>query len=142
MSFFNKLWTDERQDRQETAHLQTTVDPSTTQWTDAATFRVPFDGTVEEVTAWHVPGSESALKTKPVAIKNDDRADLLGYSDGDHFVTGEPDDAAYKTNVGVEQGDEIVVRAQNSNGSNAYRFRYLVTIDYAGGVARFLGGGS
>ena len=143
MGFFQKLWTDNESDRQETVHLQTEVPPGTTGWTDAVAYTVDDPATVEEVIVWHVPNSESALRTRPRRVTQNRRYDLPTYSDeGEDFITGEPDEARYLSNTAVDQGDEIVVEARNENDTYAYRFNVRVVLDYAGGTSRFLGGGS
>lgn len=138
MSFLDKLTTDS--DR-ETPHLQAVCPANTTRF--EVTKEVPFDGTVERVTLWSVPGSEDALELRPIIISGDSETSALAYGEQDHaenFVTGEPDDTPYRISKSVTQGDEVGVLVNNNSTQYPYRFRVQFEIDYAGGIKRVLGG--
>lgn len=138
MSFLDALWTEEERN---TAHLQDTVPANTTEWTKVVSWPVPADATVETVTAWHVPGSQDALKTKPMYKTSTGTYDLVDYAhQNEQFITGEPADREYYTDKSVSADDEIIVRAKNESADHAYRFVVTPTLDYAGGTQRFLGG--
>jgi len=136
MDILSKLTTDSGR---ATPHLQDEVPADAsrhkTSWT------VPFDGTVEKVTLWAVPGSQDALELRPVVNTAGGEEDLLDFADdGERFVTGEPDAQPYLMSESVRQGDEIVILATNRSSTEPYRFRATVTVDYAGGTKRLLSG--
>jgi len=136
MSILSKLTTDSGR---ATPHLQDEVPAGAsrhkTSWT------VPFDGTVEKVTLWAVPGSEDDLELRPVIKSSGGEEALLDYADdGENFVTGEPEGEPYLMSESVNAGDEIRVLATNNSADYAYRFRVQVTVDYAGGTKRVLSG--
>lgn len=140
MSFIKKLLTDQRR---ETVVLQSEVPASTTSWKEIASWTVPADATIESLRVWHVPNSEDALKTQPKVSREGSETHIPEYADegGEFFLTGEPDGSPVSTGEPVSQGDNIMVRAKNENTNYAYRFRIEVTVDYAGGLSRVLGGG-
>jgi len=122
-----------------TPHLQDEVPAGEsrhkTSWT------VPYDGTVEKVTLWAVPGSQDSLRLRPVIKTAGGEENLLDYADdGEHFVTGEPDGEPHLMSESVHQGDEIQIVAENESTDYAYRYRALITVDYAGGAKRVLTG--
>ncbi|MDS0243939.1 MULTISPECIES: hypothetical protein [unclassified Haloferax] len=135
MSILSKLTTDSGRD---TPHVQAPVPAGAERF--KKTVPVPKDGTVERITIWSVPGSEDALKLRPVIISDGAENDALTYApDGEHFVTGEPDDTPYRVSIPVHQGDEVGVIVDNESADNNYRFRVQFEIDYAGGSQRLLG---
>lgn len=138
MNILDALWTEEERN---TAHLQETVPANTTEWTRVLSWPVPQDATVEKLKVWHVPGSQDALKTRPMLKTSTGLGNLLDYPDNaEQFITGEPDDRPYHTVRSVTDDDEIVIQAKNESADHAYRFVITPTLDYAGGTDRFLGG--
>lgn len=117
----------------ESPHLQTEVSANTDQWSDEVTWTAPDDGVITSLLAWHVPNSEDALKTRPVVLtENNERRDIPEYpDDGEQFITGEPDDRPYQVSEPIREGEQVVIEAANSNGSYAYRFAVVPTVDYS-----------
>lgn len=137
MGFFQDLLTD---DREVTPHLQDVVPAGADD--HEVIWKVPEEGTIEEMTVWAVPGSEDALKLRPVVRggANEPEKSIPNYGDGEQHITGEPQGDQYKMNQPVEAGDEIVVYCDNDSADYDYRFRVLPVVDYAGGLSRVLGG--
>lgn len=121
-----------------TPHLQNEVPAGASR--HKTTWTVPFDGTVEKVTLWAVPGSEDSLELRPRVLTSGGEVDLLDYSeDGENFVTAEPNGDEYLMSEPVTAGETIAILAKNTDGTHAYRFRAKVTVDFAGGTKRILG---
>jgi len=130
----------------ETPHLQDEVPANKSDYEVA--WQAPRDCTVNELTVWHVPGSESALRTRPVIRRYRGHPDdpdgwedteIPNYGDGERFITGEPQGDRYLVDAELREGDKIVVIAENTNANYAYRFRALPTVDFLGGLERVLG---
>lgn len=108
--------------------LQETVTASTSGYPVATSWKCPVDGYVVALRPWHVPGSQNALKVKPVINKDGDTTpvDIPDYGDGERFITGEPGgQETYRMRKEIDAGEQIEIRANNGNASNAYRFRYV-----------------
>ncbi|POG56681.1 hypothetical protein [Haloferax marisrubri] len=145
MGILSKLTTDERR---ETPHLQDPVPADTTGF--ETTWTASADCTVEKLRIWAVPGSEDALKLYPKIrrVRGDpdnpeshEDTDIPTYSDdGEAFITGEPDGDVYHVNAEMNEGDQIVIIADNASTDFSYRFRALPTVDYLGGIRRVIGG--
>lgn len=136
MGFFADLTTD---DSVETPHLQADVPAGATD--HRTVWTVPADATIERMTVWAVPGSEDALQIRPI-VERDGEPDqaIPEYSDNrEDFITGEPQGDEYRVSQSVQNGDRIVIEADNT-GSYAYRYRILPVVDYTAGTSRFLGG--
>lgn len=122
---------------QASPHIQTEVPAGATN--HETTWEVPQDATLHGITVWAVPGSQDALELQPVVrehLENDRYRDepIPEYPEGgEEFITGEPDDLRLGANIGVEDGDEIVVKADNRSAKYAYRYRVTARLSYTGG---------
>lgn len=120
-----------------TIPLQTDVPPGTS--SHELAWEAPSDATVERIVVWAEPGSETALKLRP-SVRRDggqytESDDLPRYPEnGNDYITGEPDDLALETMEAIEDGEEIVVFADNDSSQYSYKYRVLATVDFAGGT--------
>jgi len=144
MGLIDRLTTDDPGDRRETVHFQDEVPADTDGFETSKT--VTSEATLEEVHVWSVPGSEDALRLRPV-VRHDqtsgyEEVAIPDYADGEQFISGEPDADRYHCSIPLERDDEIVILADNLNTSgNPYRFRIRAVVDYAGGASRIVGFG-
>jgi hypothetical protein len=123
--------------RKESPHLQTEVPADTTEYRDVVTYTVPDGGMIKDLTVWHVPNSEDAVRTRPVRITNqNERVNLPSYGDGEEFITGEPDDRNYRVEEPIRERETIAVAAKNTNGTYDYRIVVVPRIDYSADPTR------
>lgn len=102
---------------------------------------IPLDGpaTVESLMLRIYVGAENTLRLRPMKKKNNGYEDLLDYADdGKHYVDGDDDVWEWDLSVPVGEDEEIVIRYDNRDGSNAHNFRANLDVDYFGGTKRVL----
>lgn len=98
------------------------------------------DATVERLSIRIYPGAELDLQLVPVVRTSGggsrDRP-LLEFA-GKEYVDGDDDMYVWELSKPVEEGDEIVMKATNNDGSNAYDYRANFDVDYRAGSTGLL----
>lgn len=100
--------------------------------------RVDSDATIERLAVRIYTGAELDLQLEPVRRTTDGNTPdqpLLEYS-GKRYIDGDDDRYQWIISEPVEEGDEIVLKATNKDGSNAYDYRANFDVDYHGGSSR------
>lgn len=89
--------------------------------------RVKADGQLTEIRVRFYPGNQLALKVKPyVKHKGNKDEDVFTYAAGtDSLLAGDDDYFVFPVTVDVENDDEVVVFAQNTETT----FTYSVVVD-------------
>lgn len=96
------------------------------------------DATVEGVSVRIYRGAENTLRLTLTHVPaSGSPSDLVETVDGGKdYVDGDDDLYQWDTSVPVEDGDELVVEANNTDGTNAHNFRVNMDLDYMSGVQR------
>lgn len=97
---------------------------------------VDAGATIERVAARIYDGPQLDLELRPMIKTNDNQyRPLLEYG-GKQYIDGDDDVYEWAVAQSIEAGEEIVVKATNQDGSNAYDYRMNFDLEYEGGVGR------
>jgi len=118
-----------------------TVDPGDS---DIFTFETERDCTVERMEVRVYRGAEFDLLIEPFVDRNKSndrrrREDIIVYR-GSEIIAGDADKFQFDVSKSVQDGQEIGVEVTNQDGEYAYDFVVDMTLEYAGGLSRILGG--
>jgi hypothetical protein len=103
------------------------------------TVSVDAPATVESLAIRIYPGAENTLRLRPVVKSSGAESDILDYG-GKSYVDGDDDDWEWDVSEPVGADDEIGIRYDNTDGSNAHNFRATVDVDYRGGLESIIDG--
>lgn len=105
------------------------------------TLTLPADATVERLAVRIYTGAELDLQLRAEVQQGENApARPLVQHVGKDYIDGDDDFHEWDLSQSVEEGDAIVITAENNDGSNAYDFRANMDIDYASGGLRLFGG--
>ena len=100
------------------------------------TYDVKKNGTVEKVEFRIYSGAEDTLRLN--IYKKDQETDskqqIIETPDDQDFIGGNEDFFTFRTSVPVTSDDEIVVKYENTDGSNPHRYKMNMEIDRTGGL--------
>jgi len=99
------------------------------------TVDVESDGTIEALKLRVYSGAENTLRLRPQIDRRGHYEDIISYG-GKSFVDGDDDVWEWDLSVPIEAQEEIVIRHDNTDGSNAHNYRATVDVDYWGGTRR------
>jgi hypothetical protein len=96
--------------------------------------RIKANGTIESLRIRFFTGQQKSLHVRPyIKHKGNKIEDLITYPDGtDQYVSGDDDYLDFPLVVAVENDDEIVVWAQNTDLADDYTLHVSVMVDYYG----------
>lgn len=110
------------------------------------TYEVDSDATIERIQIRIYEGAELDLQLEPIRRTTEGATPdqpLLEYA-GKSYIDGDDDVYEFVVSEAIHNGEKIVIKATNNDGSNAYDYRVNVDVDYHGGSGRgplsFLGG--
>lgn len=115
------------------------IDPNTTEF---IRYEVGSDATIENFTVRIYPGAGFALRLRPKVVKSENNAYPLIRTRGKNYIDGDDEKYEWDLSEPVEQGDEIVVEAENLASESEYNFRANADIDERGGTLSWFGGDS
>ncbi len=92
-------------------------------------------GTIEKMKLRVYTGAENTLRLRPQIKSNGSFQDLLDYA-GKSYVDGDDDVWSWELGEPIEADEELVIRYENRDGSNAHNFRATFSVDHLGGVER------
>lgn len=101
------------------------------------TFRVPSNGTVEELRVRFYPGVEEALQVTPfIERKGGSAPDYLieQVEESDTFLSGDDDYLVFPITYAVNQNDFLKIYYNNTSSQYDYSLKVYIVVDYIGGT--------
>lgn len=119
--------------------LSDSVSPNSTQTVEA---EVVGDGTLESFSVRIYPGPELQLKITPFIHRDSGNGPRLPLvtAEGKEVIDGDDDKWTWSPSKAVNEGDLIIVEAENTDGTNSYDYRVNFDVDYRGGINDWIGG--
>lgn len=101
---------------------------------------IPQDGTIERVRLRNYIGHEFDLRYKVLVESKDGRERSVFTHLGKRFITGDDDPHDLDVREEVEQGEHLIIRAENDDPDHLYHANAKVSLDYEKGIMGLISG--
>jgi len=101
------------------------------------TLPITDPGTLEHLKLRIYPGAENYLRLTPQVNRSNGYEDVIALA-GKTYIDGDDDSFEWELSKPLREGDELVIRYQNLDTAYEHSFRAVASIDYAGGLTRWV----